>query len=157
MEKIIGKNPNQQSLRMGLKEKQNEKGEFVVETESINNYISNEINTNNNYQNRVASESSERMIVASKIVNESSELLKKSLHNLALQKIELENQCKKISGSVRESADKLGNGLLRVEKMADFNKLERYVDLLERAANAFNQLAELEKTGKLEKIAASIR
>ena len=69
----------------------------------------------------------------------------------------LSDATKKVSGSVRKAANELGEGLLKVEKMADFNKLERYVVLLERAAIAFESLAELEKTGKLEKIALAIK
>lgn len=66
-------------------------------------------------------------------------------------------QAKKTSGNVRDAGEKLGQSIIRIEKLADFNKLERYVDLLERAASAMNVLAELEKTGKLEKIASAIR
>ena len=70
---------------------------------------------------------------------------------------ELAELTKKNSGSVRKSANELAEGLIKVEKMADFSKLERYVGLLERAALAFDSLAELEKTGKLEKIALAIK
>jgi CRISPR/Cas system CMR-associated protein Cmr5 small subunit len=38
---------------------------------------------------------------------------------------------KKQSGSVRDSAEKLAQGLLRIEKVANFNNLERYCELLE--------------------------
>ena len=41
--------------------------------------------------------------------------------------------------------------------MANFERLERYVELLERAAQAMSGLAELEKNGKLEKIANAIK
>jgi len=64
---------------------------------------------------------------------------------------------KKASGNIRDAADKLSNGLLKIEKTANFDKLERYVELLERAASAMEILAALEKTGKLEKIAGALR
>lgn len=64
---------------------------------------------------------------------------------------------KKASGNIRDAADKLSNGLQKIEKTANFDKLERYVELLERAANAMEILAALEKTGKLEKIAGALR
>lgn len=64
---------------------------------------------------------------------------------------------KKVTGQVRDNAQKLGDGLLRVEKAANFDRLERYVGLLERAATAMSTLAELEATGRLEKIAGAIR
>ena len=64
---------------------------------------------------------------------------------------------KKVSGSVRSSAEKLSAGLARIEKLANFDRLERYVDLLERAEKAMSILAELDQNGKLEKIADALR
>jgi hypothetical protein len=64
---------------------------------------------------------------------------------------------KKVTGQVRDNAQKLSDGLQRIEKTANFDRLERYVGLLERAAAAMATLAELEATGKLEKIAGAIR
>lgn len=64
---------------------------------------------------------------------------------------------KRASGSVRESAEKLAQGLARIEKQANFTRLEQYVTLLERAAVAMKTLAELEATGKLDKIAGALR
>ena len=62
-----------------------------------------------------------------------------------------------MAGKVRDASEKLAQGLARVEKSANFDRLERYVELLERAAVAMNSLAELEKTGKLEKIAGALK
>lgn len=64
---------------------------------------------------------------------------------------------KKSAGNVKDASEKIMQGISRIEKAANFQRLEQYVSLLERAATAMNMLAELEKTGKLEKIAASIR
>lgn len=64
---------------------------------------------------------------------------------------------KKASGNIRKAADDLSSGLARVEKQANFNNLERYVVLLERAAVAMSTLAELEKTGRLDKIAGALK
>ena len=80
-----------------------------------------------------------------------------AIDSLEQKERELAELTKKTSGSVRKSANELAEGLIKVEKMADFSKLERYVGLLERAALAFDSLAELEKTGKLEKIALAIK
>lgn len=66
-------------------------------------------------------------------------------------------ESKRISGSVRAAGEKLAQGLAKVEKAANFDRLERYVVLLERAAAAMTTLAELEQSGKLEKIAGAIR
>lgn len=54
-----------------------------------------------------------------------------------------------------ERMDRESTGEL--QKSADFERLERYVALLERAAVAMQTLAELEASGRLEKIAAAIR
>ena len=67
------------------------------------------------------------------------------------------NDAKKVVSSVKDAEEKLLQGLARVEKAANFERLSRYVDLLERAATAMNQLAALEKEGRLDKIASAIR
>ena len=69
----------------------------------------------------------------------------------------VEEDSKKASGAVRRSADDLASGLARIEKQANFANLERYVVLLERAAAALQSLAELERLGKLEKIAGALK
>lgn len=66
-------------------------------------------------------------------------------------------QSKRASGSVRDAGEKLSQGLAKIEKVANFDRLQRYVELLERASVAMSALAELETSGKLEKIAAAIR
>lgn len=64
---------------------------------------------------------------------------------------------KKSAGEVKDASERLAQGIARVEKAANFDRLEKYVQLLERAASAMTMLAELEKSGKLDKIASAIR
>jgi len=64
---------------------------------------------------------------------------------------------KRASGNIRDASEKLAQGLARVEKAANFDRLERYVTLLERASVAMKTLAELEASGKLEKISGAMR
>lgn len=64
---------------------------------------------------------------------------------------------KKVSGQVRDSAEKLGNGLKKIEAAANFDKLEKITILLERAADAMERLEALQSTGKLDKILAAIK
>lgn len=64
---------------------------------------------------------------------------------------------KRASGALKDASERLGQGIARVEKAADFDRLERYVGLLERAETAMRGLAELEASGRLEKIADAIR
>jgi len=64
---------------------------------------------------------------------------------------------KTANANIRDSAEKLSQGLSKCEKSANFNNLERYVLLLERAASAVKILGELESTGKLEKISNALK
>lgn len=125
--------------------------------DDLDKVILQEIQHSNSYQNRRAKNVATSIEEATEIVNETTKLFSAAVSALSAKHSHLEETAKKVSGSVREQADKLASGLSRVEKAADFDKLERYVILLERAATAFSTLADLEKTGKLEKIAASIR
>jgi len=81
----------------------------------------------------------------------------RSIENMSKKQKELEEVAKKASGSVRRSARDLSDGLIKIQKEADFDKLERYTELLERCASAMDSLAKLEKSGTLEKIASAIR
>lgn len=67
------------------------------------------------------------------------------------------DKSKKASSGLRDAAEKMAQGISRVEKAANFERLERYVILLERAAEAMNTLAKLESEGKLEKIAGALK
>jgi hypothetical protein len=94
---------------------------------------------------------------ATKIADDATKMFKKSYSDLVEISTQLQVSAKKASGDVRKSADDLAQGLLKVQKQADFNNLTRYVELLERAATAMTTLAELEKNGKLQKIAGALK
>lgn len=64
---------------------------------------------------------------------------------------------KKATAGMKQSSDAMAGSLSRVEKAANFDRLERYVTLLERTAAAMATLAEIEKSGKLEKISSALR
>ena len=81
----------------------------------------------------------------------------KTLDNFQSTTKKFTEQAKNASGGVRDAADKLAAGLNKIEKAANFDRLERYVELLERAAKAMELLATLEQSGKLEKIAGALR
>ena len=81
----------------------------------------------------------------------------RSMDKLVETEQELDAKTKRVSGNIRDNAQKLADGLSRVEKLANFDRLERYVGLLERAASAMEVLSDMEKSGKLEKIASAIR
>jgi hypothetical protein len=67
------------------------------------------------------------------------------------------NSAKKASASVRIAADNMAAGLAKIEKAANFDRLERMVTLLERAAVAMSTLAEMEKSGQLAKLSEAIK
>ena len=90
-------------------------------------------------------------------VDEVSDGFKKSLNRFLAMQTEITEASKKASGNIRDSTEKLAQGLLRIEKQANFDRLERYVVLLERASAAIQSLAELENSGRLEKIANAIK
>ena len=94
---------------------------------------------------------------AIKMVETSTNKMLAALDRLVSAEQGMSEQTKKISGSIRASEEKLAQGLSRIEKAANFDRLERYVGLLERAATAMRLLSELEASGKLEKIAGAIR
>ena len=85
------------------------------------------------------------------------EQVSESLNRLIQLEGKLSESTKSVSSKVRKSTDDLKNGLERIHKQADFNSLERYVALLERASTAIETLAKIQETGKLEKIGAALR
>lgn len=78
------------------------------------------------------------------------------LHQFSAVEKNVVEQSKKAAGNIKDAGEKLAQGLARIEKSANFDRLERYVTLLERAATAMKALSDLEKTGHLEKIAKAI-
>lgn len=94
---------------------------------------------------------------ATEITNEALEVFSRANDALVNKSRAVQEDAKKASASVRQAAESLAQGMARVQKQADFNNLERYVNLLERAATAMTTLAELEKSGKLDKIAGALK
>lgn len=56
------------------------------------------------------------------------------------------------STNIRKAANEIGEGVQRMEKMANFALLEQRVAMLERAAAAMRTLAELERDGNLKRV-----
>ena len=94
---------------------------------------------------------------ATKTLTDAERMLDTAIEKYNAKAVVMSTTAKKCSGDVRKAADDLASGLAKVEKAANFNNLERYVNLLERAAIAMQTLAELEKAGKLEKIAGALK
>ena len=129
---------------------------FKVET--IVKFAANELTLETGTQlTRRAKDMSTDYEAATKIADEANKMFKKSYSDLIDTTAQLQASAKKASGDVRKSADDLAQGLIKVQKQADFNNLAKYVELLERAATAMTTLAELEKAGKLQKIAGALK
>ena len=69
----------------------------------------------------------------------------------------MQKNIKTKAGDIKSAEEKLMQGLARIEKAANFDRLQQYVSLIERASTAMKILADLEKDGRLDKIASAIR
>lgn len=112
------------------------------------------IATNTFFRERTMTKDAEAAI---ENLDEVTKALKTAFDRLKSHEEQFTEGAKKASGTVRAAADNLASGLARVEKTANFDRLDRMVGLLERAAKAMNDLAALEREGKLDKIAASLK
>jgi hypothetical protein len=116
-----------------------------------------EVLRSEDYLTRRAKMMNDDYVKASEIAETADQLFKRNIDKLTVTTDTLQANVKKVSGNVRKAADDLSAGLAKVEKTANFANLEKYVALLERAATAMSTLAELEKAGKLEKIAGALK
>jgi len=109
------------------------------------------------YFSRRVSHMSNDIVEATKKVESMTAALKANIDEMVEQENRLEKAAKSVSGSVRSSVEKLGQGITRIEKTANFAQLEQMVSLLERANTALTSLAELEKAGSLNRISEAIK
>lgn len=110
-----------------------------------------------NGMERMARDMTDDLDKASAIAEEATRRFSDKLDALRKKETEFAEASRKASGSVRDAAQKLADGLARVEKAANFDRLERMTELLERAERALSSLAELDRAGKLERIAAVLK
>jgi len=94
---------------------------------------------------------------ASEVCEQAAKMFDSSVASMMKAEASVSEAAKKTSSQIRKSANELSDGLQRIEKAANFDKLERYVGLLERAAQALTILAGLEKDGKLNKIIGAVK
>ena len=90
---------------------------------------------------------------ASEVLEEANKRFSTNLDELVEREKAFSVEAKRVSGSIRDSSTKLAEGLARLEKTANFDRLERMTILLERAQVALASLAEMRRDGKLERIA----
>lgn len=125
---------------------------------SVINTVASEVNQpNGSYITRGAKTVTTDMQKATDTLADAERVFSTAVDRYQAQTAALSAAAKKCSGDVRKAADDLASGLAKVEKTANFANLERYVGLLERAATAMQTLAELEKSGRLDKIAGALK
>jgi len=128
----------------------------MYDRQDVNDMVVKQIGVNDYFSMRVKkmTQDSEK---AKELVDQATDNFDVAIERMLKKNGMLEAETKKTSGNLRATAQKLSEGLTRIERAANFDRLERYVELLERAERAMSSLAELEKSGKLEKIAAAVR
>ena len=131
-------------------------GEICFEERSITRNIIKCINTGIYFKPRIENMNHEISSVESQI-DKATDQVTRQVDKMVIAEGKLSESTKKISGKVKDAAHKLSDGLNRIEKAANFDRLERYVALLERAESAMTKLSVLENSGKLDKIATALR
>lgn len=94
---------------------------------------------------------------ATEIANNAARVFDAAVDKLSAAQGQVTLTARKVSTEMRKSATEIADGLSRIEKTANFDKFERYVSVLERAAAALSVLAELEKSGSLARIAGAVQ
>lgn len=94
---------------------------------------------------------------AEELTNLSINKLGDSITRLLGEEEKITASTKVIAGKIKDTTQKLSDGVAKIESRANFDRLERYVLLLERAEKAMSSLAELESSGRLEKIAGALK
>ena len=126
-------------------------GDAVWEKKEVNEIMVNVIDSGH-MGKKTAKELTEKHHEIEEAISSWYERLDLHRTKMMASEAEITKICKSTSTNVRTAANQLGEGLARLEKTCNFDKLERHVELLERASAAMLSLAELEKNGRLEKI-----
>lgn len=132
------------------------KGENVFHSRDVNDHTLKMMKTGDFYTGHAKNMKTDYE-AAAEIAEQAVSMFDRSLDRLMKSQDRITEQTKQVSGKLRDTNQKLSDGLARIEKLANFDRLERYVVLLERAESAMSALAELEKSGKLDKITAAMR
>lgn len=111
----------------------------------------------NSVIDRKAKIMSKEIEAASKVMREARTMFAREMDSLTEAELRLTASAKQTSTNVRKAANEIHEGVQRIEKAANFDRLERQVALLERAAAAMSVLAELESSGKLAKVIAAVK
>jgi len=94
---------------------------------------------------------------ATDIMDKAIEHFDKSYKRFELIETAMQKNIKTKAGDIKAAEEKLMQGLARIERAANFDRLQQYMTLIERASSAMKILADLETEGRLDKIATAIR
>lgn len=94
---------------------------------------------------------------AAKTMLHISTVIQDSSKELSTQTDKILDTSRKASQGIRQAAEALSQGLARIEKTANLDRLERHADVLVKITESLRFLAELEANGKLEKIASVLK
>ena len=132
-------------------------GEPMFDVKNIRAVVVQAINNGQYFYTERTKKMNDDLRKASDMLDEADKLLNDRLNKYKATQEKIVNQTKQISSALRDSTQKMSEGLSRIERQANFDNLERYVILLERANVALSALAELEKNGKLNKISEALK
>ena len=132
-------------------------GEPMFDVKNIRAVVVQSINNGQYFYTERTKKMNDDFKKASDMLDEADKLLSDRLNKYRATQEKIVDQTKQISSALRDSTQKMSEGLSRIEKQANFDNLERYVTLLERANVALSALAELEKNGKLNKISEALK
>lgn len=141
----------------GLKPVKQDRYGPAYSVESVTNYAAADILVGNHIEQRARKNMATDFEKAAEVCDEANKIFKKSFSHMMESERQISEAAKKTSGNVRKAANDLAEGLAKIEKLANFDRLERYVTLLERAASAMESLALLQESGKLDKIAGALK
>ena len=122
---------------------------------NVNDAVAKMINTNCYFKNKGKTMSID-YDNAREIIEKAQSQYDDAISRLHTSEKQIADRAKIVSANIRKTTTTLSQGLAKIEKQANFDRLEVYVALLERAESAMTSLAELEKSGKLEKIADAL-
>lgn len=132
-------------------------GEPMFDNKDIRIAVMMAINNDDYFYTYRTKEMKDDIMRAADALDEADKFFNDRLNKYVQTQDRIVDQTKKISSAVRDSTQKMAEGLIKIEKQANFDNLERYVTLLERANDALSALAELETNGKLNKISDALK
>jgi hypothetical protein len=112
---------------------------------------------NGTLEKELEKETSKEIQAANDFLEFSLNKLNKKFQELKSLEIEFINHSKQSTGKLKDCSEKIGQAFERIHSKANFEKLEQYILLLERASKAMQSLSSVHDSGKLAKIMEALR